>query len=1147
MNKTRLILRAEAPDTATLAFGPELLTDPGFASAPDWTYYNNDGGHAQAVSLGAGGMRETVPSPVDYVQQGYYSTPSGGGVPCYYKITVVTGTIDSPLDGSANCAIYACYGGHCAVFPSPASNTTYTETFYASSFDAGVPALGDFLVMVAIGDPAADGCAGGENFDVASASLAKSTTCAVATSYELETRDTTPVPITYAVGDVADPSARAAAYTKTVSLPGTKNNCDVLGHAFKLDIADCAFDRSARIGCEVIQDGIAVLRGDLQLLRAEHLPSGELSFDVAVSQRAASLFDRLGDHTVADLDLSDLDHSVEYSQVVASWSTPDAPVVYPLVDYGRGLTHTGTRGLGISTRGAFTGWLRPWLRVRELLVRSFALAGFRLQSDFVDGDYFRRLITDLGDGTVHAGTREAIVTIGLSTTWSGSWVSYTVRIVDLGADGREYIPLYTDVRDPASTDLNYITWRGPLPPLSRVTFEITVTESSPWGSGDGLVIQPGSYVQVVYAGTSAFAPAGDFRAELTAPIGPLTNPMDPLRIDFDDDSTLPNGDPYGTWYTNYHTVPPTSMTSLVNSATKLRDLVDGLVKMFNLYIEHDLDDQTLLRVEPRDDYYDGSTLLRDWTAKLDRSQPLVADMPVPDRSMRMAYSSDSDYFNADYEARTGKTWGEVTVSSGGDFAENDREVTVALAGTPMKSLRGTSYNMPVSQLGVRASIEDPWEVSEALAPRVLHFLAIDVSGDPTVMPGPQPARAWYLDGSLQTTLPYAGHLDDPENPGADLNWGPCEFYYTGDTTVTDQGLFNRFHRRGWDEAADADARVVTGRFVLSPADVATLRLNDRIYLDGVHYRIDKVADYDPGADGTTAVTLVRATDIRYPAAGVTVVERRAATPKEPAVVDSRAVASGDTNAVDAGSPGSVVSGRNNRIGSNSPGSAIIGGYGNVVPDDTPGVVMIGVSGITSPSPNTVYLPDVVAGLSGISGYSGATTSGYSGYSGYSGRSGYSGGAGASGYSGHSGSGYSGFSGRSGYSGYSGFSGASGAGDNDGGYSNYLQFNNPVISATALHGTPLYLTGGLVYVAGTGLKFFTTTGGGAIQQGPLTAQATTTFTYGTPGTYAVASPATAGGLGFASADEADTLVYTIAKLTARVAELEAALQAYGLLV
>ena len=79
-----------------------------------------------------------------------------------------------------------------------------------------------------------------------------------------------------------------------------------------------------------------------------------------------------------------------------------------------------------------------------------------------------------------------------------------------------------------------------------------------------------------------------------------------------------------------------------------------------------------------------------------------------------------------------------------------------------------------------------------------------------------------------------------------------------------------------------------------------------------------------------------------------------------------------------------------------------------------------------------------------------------------------------------------------------------------------------------------------------LGFFSTTP--AIQQAALTAQLTS-ITHTAPGTpdYAVQNLVAATGFGFVTADEGNTVLSVIANLQARLAQVETALEAYGLVI
>lgn len=109
-----------------------------------------------------------------------------------------------------------------------------------------------------------------------------------------------------------------------------------------------------------------------------------------------------------------------------------------------------------------------------------------------------------------------------------------------------------------------------------------------------------------------------------------------------------------------------------------------------------------------------------------------------------------------------------------------------------------------------------------------------------------------------TDYGYAGHLDDPDAPNADLNFGvPRELYFTLVSGDLSNNVFNAYYSPYFAEITDKDSRLLTVNVRLNEVDIYNLDFSKFIYIDGGLYRINKIIDYVPGSLDTTKVELLR--------------------------------------------------------------------------------------------------------------------------------------------------------------------------------------------------------------------------------------------------------------------------------------------------
>jgi hypothetical protein len=216
---------------------------------------------------------------------------------------------------------------------------------------------------------------------------------------------------------------------------------------------------------------------------------------------------------------------------------------------------------------------------------------------------------------------------------------------------------------------------------------------------------------------------------------------------------------------------------------------------------------------------------------------------------------------------------------------------------------------------------------------------------------------WKFNGKIYAAYPYLGHLDNPQSPHYDLNFGQTIGLYYPETTVTNDNLYSVYWSNFMGELSDKDSRIITASFNLGPDDIANFRFNDNIFIGDQYYKVNKIQNYDPTVSKTCRVELIKTKFISIPRAFR---KRRTNFPTYPAVPDGPEVTwrastkpDGPINILNTGrnnlitQPNTAVIGDNNLINSNR---SLIIGDDNITSTDR---VMINGSG------NEVYDENVV--------------------------------------------------------------------------------------------------------------------------------------------------------------------------------------------
>lgn len=664
----------------------------------------------------------------------------------------------------------------------------------------------------------------------------------------LETFDSEPFPITYQISDVRNPSERRGDATRTVLLPGSKQNNRVLRHLFH---SSRAWDLNRKVPAAVITNGIVVMEGHMQITRVLESPDGVLRYEVVIFGNAVNLFDRVKDKKLSDLYVSDLDHDRNPANIVASWTAGHTNgYVYPLIDYGQDFDYAD-----ISTSGGEVKkeQLYPAVYARTLVDRIFREAGYTYSSDFLTSPDFASLVLP---PTSLDGSRRLTVTASVLSQrqtgsdfywiriWKESPLGVSTQLVTVVLDETPLVPAVVST-GPVSVEPGY---------------KVYVAAST---GSSGFDILPGSFVELVHSDGGQ----GSFRASLTGTqsVGPSTGNA---AILFDDDATSPNYDQLGVYDTSTGkcTLMRAPFRTFLPDMTQT-DFLVGLVRAFNLCVEPRRDNPLELVIEPRDyfdddaGYYDRSVVVRDWSKRLDLSKETTYQL-VPDLvagTYVYRYDDDDDHYNKDYKERAGSVYGTREFSVDSDFVKDVSEVQLPFSATPLVTMTDTSgyATVPVSKIGTIDS-SGVWQMPASIRPRLLYYKWKEL---------PE-LSSWWFEGTEYTSYPYAGHVDDPFDPVRDLNFGEAGFYYyphQGGVT-----LFRRFHSRQMAEVASIDSRLMTCVVKLSPLDVNSLQFNNRIFLVGQGwYRLNKI-EFDPNSP-LHKVELTRAVDIRLQP-GMTVIK-----------------------------------------------------------------------------------------------------------------------------------------------------------------------------------------------------------------------------------------------------------------------------------
>jgi hypothetical protein len=668
---------------------------------------------------------------------------------------------------------------------------------------------------------------------------------------------------TYNIDDVRDYAARNTAFSKSLALPMTGRNKAIFGHIWQMGSGNYLqttpnvyynFDPSKKANCVVLLDSIQIFKGVIRIMDIVIDEEGSAgAFEVSIFGELGGLIAQLGDKKIETLDFSDYDHNFTAGNITSSWGTAiGSGFYYGLVDYGYSLDKVN---FPIEN-------FRPMLYLKEYLDKIFLEAGYTYQSDFLTSVFFKKLlipfnsqyptkefstVLELTDATYtwtspypasgmafdtwvtphviftttdnirwHWSRAETVkLRLRLSFNWSTSGITGTPHL---------YFKIRTGTGTTYDTDPIIIHEEAVAPGSGSYSFD-TVIEIKP---NSWFEFCPG-FVEGPVLGGSLIITNTDFKLE-----GQPT-----VQV------PLANGD-----HIEMSTVIPKDILRL--------DLLKWVIKMFNLMIWEDKDVVGKLHIEPWVDFYDTVNPPLDWTSKLDRSKPYRLK-PMGELNSRIfdyKYKDDNDYYNDFYKKTWGETYGSYLFDTGLDYVKDKQTVDIGFSPSPLVGYPGservmpaiykrddngvlsrTSHNIRIFMRKALTTTCQPWFIYDSTAP------------DATLIASP-------------SEYPYVGHLDDPDAPTIDINFGaPLELYFALVAGSLQNNLFNAFWSFYIAEITDKDSKLLTGTFRLGPVDINSLDFSKIIFIDGSLWRLNKVEDYSTDQPETVKVELLKVIDL----------------------------------------------------------------------------------------------------------------------------------------------------------------------------------------------------------------------------------------------------------------------------------------------
>jgi hypothetical protein len=706
--------------------------------------------------------------------------------------------------------------------------------------------------------------------------------------------------------------------SQTFTIPGTDNSNQFFNNVFDLGTTPAvAFSKT--VPCQVLVDGQAVFTGKLYIAEVISDDDNNIIYNCIVNNETIDFRTLVDNRTVASLSGSwqKYNHVYNWTNVSQSWNNNlfSGSVFYPLANYGSQVNDPTSPTIGFSPGGviAATGSMdnpatplkvsqfKPAVQVKTILDGIFDSINYKYTSSFINTDYFKSIYYLDTPNEKEGVSFVSMVSQSLVATPSASQayiaapnfnfdkINYGTEITDTGGNYNPSTSTYTTKESGSYTF------------SSNITFTVTA-------SGAPFLNNKRTFTYQIRVNNVAVQ-------NIVCPIGIATSgivsmPPTVLNLNAGDTVTL-----FGR-YTG-RAIPetfritagvnstwlkvvgaPTSVGGTVNIGSAfnpslmVKDFLKGLAEKFNLVIEPVRNERNVLRIEPFNDWIDQGTVV-DWTEIVDRSVKYKVTSPILNQARDIYFSDsiDDDVLNKNYFTTYKKIYGEYKFTTALDLAQGNKRIGEKFGATPTRFINNSSL------------VEVPWlckeETTKALTPfnfkgRLLHKTpVVNVPANEAKGNNGSQQGFYYVNDSgtvrainfYSTALPtyYSGVVNSLgvglvlPAPSSSLHFDSSTYrqYKPSAWNKYIPGAYDNYWAFYINEIYDIDARLLTCNIVLKPTEIQNIQLNDKIFIDGHYYRINKISGANLVNTDSVQVELLKTAPRKIPYNG----RRRILTPR----------------------------------------------------------------------------------------------------------------------------------------------------------------------------------------------------------------------------------------------------------------------------
>jgi len=688
------------------------------------------------------------------------------------------------------------------------------------------------------------------------------------------------------------------------SLVGTNDVNAFFGNVWNLGASvNIALQNS--IACQVLLNGAEVFKGKLYIKNVITDSEGYNSiYNVIVVNETVDFKFEIQDLYINQLDLSQYNHDFTFANISQSWGGGllNGDIVYPFVNYGKpegdadapDYAFAAYNSSGSNTIDNYDSPLRlidfkPAIRAKSVVDAIFSGSSYDYTSSFFNSDYFENLF-------VLATPNDQLGPNNTSPVSQSAWAYNASGSQALAANTQALVEFDAEIIDNAN-NFDLTTERYTADTTGNYQYQISINYSiGNWAPSttDKVTIILRKNGGSIIDSQQYFNPPSLGVAFLQNSVSLTPGDYLEVEIAFSSNNgtrflTILNSQGQPSYY------PPGNITyfqikgpaSLLGGTVEIAeqfpddlkalDFLQGLIEKFNLVVEPVPNSRNLIRIEPYQDWIDAG-VQKDWTNKIDRDTKYEITHPILEQPRTIVFSDedDTDILNEYNLENKGKTFGSYTFVSDSDLAEGEKRVGKVFAATPVTGIpNGRPFVIPHL-----CSVTDNREFRPIqFKPRLLYNNGLQevpqnalgiqtgsidrgtiyIRDENTTI---QPVTVWNQMSTL-TAIPVN------YDTGQDLHFNNDQytpFFQASANGKVKADAYRTYWATYINSLYDIDARKLTCNVYLKPTEIQNIALNDKIFIDGQYYRINRINGANLTRRDTVEVELIKiiAQQLKFP-------------------------------------------------------------------------------------------------------------------------------------------------------------------------------------------------------------------------------------------------------------------------------------------